>query len=126
MERSEEVSDSCSVRLCVRRVSVVGEIEEPVVIAEGFRSSSLSVWWDRERRVDCGSGLRFAGGKEGVSGIDGWRGVGSVGGRAGDEAPRGEGVLDWSSMWEAWECEWESSEGVSSPRRSSPSEVSSS
>jgi hypothetical protein len=126
MERSEEVRDSCSVRLCVRRVSVVGEMEEPVVKAEGLRSSSLSAWWERERRVDCGSGCRFEGGKEAVSGIAGWRGVGSVGCRAGDVASKGEGVLDWSSMCEAWEWEWESSEGVSSPRRSSPSEESSS
>ncbi len=42
IESSEEVRDSCSVRLCVKRASVVGEIDKPVVVADGLRSSSLS------------------------------------------------------------------------------------
>ena len=125
MLRSDAVRDSCSVRLWVRRASEVGEMDEPVVVEEDLSSSAFSTAWERERRVDCGSGCKFESGER-VSGIAGWRGVGSARGIVGDAASSGEGVLDCSSICEAWEWEWESSEGVSSPRRSSPSEESSS
>jgi hypothetical protein len=39
MLRREEVRDSCSVRLCVRRASVVA-VEMPVLVAAGVRSSA--------------------------------------------------------------------------------------
>jgi hypothetical protein len=98
-------------------------MEEPVVVE---KSSVRSDRGARERRVDCGSGDSCEAGESGVGGIAGGRVVGSVGGRAGDVAWGGEGVLDWGSICEA--CEWESvsSDGVSSPSRSSPSEESSS
>ena len=123
MERREAVRDSCSVRLCVRRASEVWDMEEPVVVE---RSSARSDRGARERRAGCDSSDVCEGGKSGVGGISGWRSEGSVGAKAGDVACSGEGVLDWGSICEA--CEWESvsSEGVSSPRRSSPSEESSS
>jgi hypothetical protein len=54
--RREEVRDSCSVRLCVRRASlVVGMWEELVVVAD-VSSSGSTVAWFRFRSVDVGSG----------------------------------------------------------------------
>jgi hypothetical protein len=56
MVRSDAVKASCSVRLCVRRASlVVGMWEDPVVVAN-VSSSGSTVAWFRFRRVDGGSG----------------------------------------------------------------------
>ncbi len=67
---------------------------EEVVVAEDLRSSSFSARLERARSVACGSDCRFEGGKDAVSGIPGCRCVGSVGGKVGDMASSGEGVLD--------------------------------
>ena len=123
MERRDAVNDSCSVRLCVRRASEVGETEEPVVVE---RSSARSDRGARERRVDCGSGISCEGGKSGVGGITVCKSADSAGASIGDVTWRGEGFVDWGSMCEAWEWESVSSDGVSSPSKSSPSEESSS
>lgn len=116
--------DSCSVRLCVRRASVVA-VEMPVLVAAGVRSSA--------RRADVVGFLARSSVVVVVVGVTvdwgggGWDicGEGSdTADRGGVIAPGGEGVALSGEMCEVWESV--SSEGVSSPRRSSPSELSSS
>jgi hypothetical protein len=124
MLRREEVRDSCSVRLCVRRASVVA-VEMPVLVAAGVRSSAC--------RADVVGFLARSSVVVEVVGVivdwggGGWDSCGEVSGTAGRGgviAPRGEGVALSGETCEVWESV--SSEGVSSPKRSSPSELSSS
>jgi hypothetical protein len=125
MLRREEVRLSCSVRLCVRRASVVA-VEMPVLVAAGVRSSA-------RRAVVVGFLARSSAVVVVVGGVivdwggGGWDicGEGSnTADRGGVIALGGEGVALSGEICEVWESV--SSEGVSSPRRSSPSELSSS
>ena len=118
MLRREFVRDSCSVRLWVRRASVVA-VDMPVVVASkgGWRSSSRGL--RRERRVEGGSS-RFETGSEGVSDIVDAEKLSSSRAEGGWMSSVGEGGSDMRSK--CVPCESVSSEGVSSPRRSSPSE----
>jgi len=110
MFKREVVSASCSVRLCVRRDSVVVVIvgETPVLVP---RSSFFSLAWEvgpRERRVE--SVCVCAGGWGGNCDS----GSGSLRGGTASGIEGGVGLVV-----EAWEGD---EDGVSAPRRSSPSE----
>jgi hypothetical protein len=112
------VRASCSVRLCVSSVSVVvdigaGEVDvEAPLACASLNSSARAVC--RGRRVDVGGGA-----------VEVALVVGS-----GKEACRGNDGAGGSNMGSACSigdvCSSVLTEGVSSPRRSSPSEVSSS
>lgn len=118
MARRELVIASCSVRLCVRSASVVADIgagevdvEAPLARAS-LKSSARAVC--RGRRVDVGGGAVEIALVVG-SGTEGSRGKGGTG---------GSNIGSGCSIGDV--CSSVLTEGVSSPRRSSPSEVSSS
>lgn len=92
-------------------------VEMPVLVEAGVRSSARA-WASllRARRVDGGSGSDSTIGGGGLAWICGTKGGGVV--------SIGEEDVDVGSAISAWESV--SSEGVSSPRRSSPSDESSS
>lgn len=104
-------------RLCVRSASEVA-VDMPVLVEAGVRSSARASFV-RARSVDCSSSVVCTGSMGSTGGGGGGWKVGDIGGGV---KFVGEGVSDAGSA-----CEVSvSSDGVSSPRISSPSDVSSS